>query len=373
MASDDGTAPEGGDATATPKATPTRRAVVVGTGLIGASIGLALRSQGWHVTGRDTDSSRLDAAVDLGAIDAVGEDPAAEITFVATPVAAVADEIRHALGTTAGLVTDVASVKSPLVDLMGDPRYVGGHPMAGSEQEGLGGARADLFMGATWVLTPLPGTDDEAFAAVRAVVKSFGAEVVALAPDQHDRMVAVVSHVPHLAAATLMSLADERSDEHRALLRLAAGGFRDMTRVASGQPAIWPDICAENRTAIVDVLGSFIDELTAVRDVVAAGDRAALMQRLELARAARRNLPTRLAAADNLVEIRLPIADEAGALSRVLLLAAELGVSVADVEIAHSVEGDGGVLVLVVEAEPAGRLVAALEQRGSHPAVVPLS
>lgn len=350
-----------------------RRAVVVGTGLIGASIGLALQAAGWHVTGRDTDANRLAAAMELGAVDAAGDDPAAELTFVATPVAAVAAEVRHALATTSGLVTDVASVKSPLVALMGDPRYVGGHPMAGSEQEGVGGARADLFVGATWVLTPLPGTDDEAFALVRSVVSSFGAEVVALAPAQHDRMVAVVSHVPHLTAATLMSLADERADEHRALLRLAAGGFRDMTRVASGHPAIWPDICAENREAIVDVLGRLIDELAAVKDIVATGDRAALVQRLESARAARRNLPTRLATAEDLVEIRMPIADEAGALARVLLLAAELGVSVADVEIAHSVEGDGGVLVLVVEAAPARRLVTALETTGSSPAVVPLA
>jgi prephenate dehydrogenase len=352
---------------------PRPRAVVVGTGLIGASIGLALRDAGWHVTGRDTDAARLEAALELGAVDAAGEDPDASLTFVATPVSAVAGEVRHALDTTNGLVTDVASVKSPLIGLMGDPRYVGGHPMAGSEQEGVGGARADLFVGATWVLTPLPGTDDETFAAVRSVVSSFGAEVVAVAPAQHDRMVAVVSHVPHLAAATLMSLADERADEHRALLRLAAGGFRDMTRVASGHPAIWPDICAENRDAIVDELGRFIEELSQVRSIVASGDRAALVERLETARAARRNLPTRLAAAEDLVEVRLAIADEAGALARVLLLAAELGVSVADVEIAHSVEGDGGILVLVVEAEPARRLADALESSGSHPAVVPLA
>lgn len=364
---------DGGGSAASDDAASRRRAVVVGTGLIGASIGLALQAAGWHVTGRDTDADRLAAAVAVGAVNATGDDPAAELTFVATPVSAVASEVRHALDTTNGLVTDVASVKSPLVALMGDPRFVGGHPMAGSEQEGPGGARADLFVGATWVLTPLPGTDDDAFAAVRSVVSSFGAEVVALAPDQHDRMVAVVSHVPHLAAATLMSLADERADQHRALLRLAAGGFRDMTRVASGHPAIWPDICAENRNAIVDELGRFITELSVVRDIVATGDRGALVQRLEQARAARRNLPTRLASVDDLVEIRMPIADEAGALARVLLLAAEMGVSVADVEIAHSVEGDGGVLVLVVEAEPARQLVAALEASGSHPLTVPLA
>ena len=185
-------------------------------------------------------------------------------------------------------------------------------------------------------------------------------------------MVAVVSHVPHLAAATLMALADERASEHRALLRMAAGGFRDMTRIASGHPAIWPDICATNRDAIVAALDRYVDELRAVRDIVAVGDREALVTRLETARAARRSLPARLGADADLVEVRLGIADEPGALARVLLQAAELGVSVADVEIAHSVEGPGGVLVLVVEADPATRLVEALGATGAVVNVVPL-
>jgi prephenate dehydrogenase len=355
------------------EAAPERRAMVVGCGLIGGSIGLALRAAGWHVTGRDVDPGRLESALALGAIDAAGDDPLAELTFVATPVTAVPGEVRRALEVTDGLVTDVASVKAPLAELMADPRYVGGHPMAGSEQEGVAGARADLFGGAVWVLTPVPGTDDEAFAAVRSVILSLGAEVVALPPEEHDRMVAVVSHVPHLAAATLMALADERSSEHRALLRLAAGGFRDMTRVASGHPAIWPDICATNRDAIVATLDRYVDELVAVRNVVAAGDRDALVTRLEAARSARRSLPSRLGADAELVEVRLGIADEAGALARVLLQAAELGVSVADVEIAHSMEGEGGVLVLVVEAEPAVRLAEVLARGGAAVNVVPLA
>lgn len=142
-----------------------------------------------------------------------------------------------------------------------------------------------------------------------------------------------------------------------------------MTRVASGHPAIWPDICAENSDAIVDELDSLIDELGAVRNIVAAGDRTALVKRLEQARAARRNLPVGAPRADDLREVRVPIADEAGSLARVLLLAAELGVSVVDVEIAHSLEGAGGVLVLVVEAGPASRLGDALEAQG-FPAVV---
>lgn len=349
------------------------RAQVVGTGLIGTSVALALRAQGWHVTGRDAVDANVTAALDLGALDAVGADPTATITFVCTPVGAVPGEVQGALASTNGLVTDVASVKTPMVELMANPRYVGGHPMAGSEQEGVIGARADLFVGAAWVLTPVPGTDDEAFAVVRSIVSSFGADVVALPPTQHDRMVALVSHVPHLTAATLMSLADERSSEHQALLRLAAGGFRDMTRVASGHPAIWPDICAENADAIVDGLNSLIAELSNVRDIVASGDRAALVIRLEQARAARRSLPVGHGPTDELRELRVPIADEAGALAQVLLLAAELGVSVADVEIAHSVEGAGGVLVLVVAADAAGRLRQALVDRGYHPVVSALS
>ena len=349
-----------------------RRAAVIGTGLIGASIGLALREQGWHVTGRDASAEAEEAARAVGALDAVGDDPNAELTFVATPVAAVATEVERALEAGDGVVTDVASVKAPMSALMDNPRYVGGHPMAGSEQEGAPGARADLFKGAAWVLTPVPGTDDDAFATVRDVVASFGAEVVALLPGDHDQMVAVVSHVPHLTAATLMTLANERSSEHRALLRLAAGGFRDMTRIASGSPAIWPDICATNREAILAELDALIASLGSVREVVAAGDRERLVGLLDAARSARRSLPLGVAGRDDLVEVRLPIADEAGALATVLLRAAEAGVSVADVEIAHSAEGGSGVLVLVVAASDGRRLADVLAEAGERPNVVPL-
>jgi len=352
---------------------PSGRAVIVGTGLIGGSIGLALRAQGWHVSGVDRNETCVARALELGALDVIGEDPDADLTVVATPVGAIADAVRHALGTTHGLVTDVGSVKSPFLDLMGDPRYVGGHPMAGSEQDGVDGARADLFDGATWVLTPVPGTDDASFATLRALVASLGAEPVALAPDRHDRMVALVSHVPHLTAASLMQLADERAEEHRALLRLAAGGFRDMTRIASGHPGIWPDICAENRDAIVEELGHLITALGEVREIVANGERAALTGRLERARLARRNLPARLETTEDLAELRVPIADEAGSAARIFLLAGELDVSIADFEVVHSAEGNAGVLVLVAELDEAVRLRVALTERGEHASVHPLS
>jgi prephenate dehydrogenase len=346
-----------------------RRAQLLGTGLIGGSIGLALRAHGWHVTGRDRDGAMAARAVERGVLDEVGDDPDADLTFVATPVGAVPALVKEALGRTRGLVTDVGSVKTPMLPLMDDGRYVGGHPMAGSELEGVDGARADLFEGATWVLTPTAGTSDEAFTNVRSVISSFGAEVIALPPERHDSMVAVVSHIPHLTAATLMRLADERSTEHRALLRLAAGGFRDMTRIAAGHPGIWPDICSENRDAIVEELDRLVESLTVVRRVVAEGARDELVAMLEQARTARTALPARYSRPDELAELRVPIPDRTGVLAEITTLASELGVSIADIEIAHSSEGPQGVLLLLVEGRVGGRLYDGLVAHGYHPAL----
>lgn len=343
-----------------------RRAVVVGTGLIGGSVGLALRAQGWYVTGRDREPRRSRQALALGAIDSVGEDPEAELTFVATPVGAVAAEVAVALKGP-GVVTDVGSVKTSIMGAIDDPRFVGGHPMAGSEQEGVGGADAELFSGSVWVLTPVAGTDPGAHALVRSVVSSFGAEVVELAPARHDALVAVVSHVPHLTAAALMRLAAGRAEEHGVLLRLAAGGFRDMTRVAAGDPGIWPDICVENASAIVELLQRLEDSLAEVRVQVAGGDHAGLLRTLEHARSARVNLPLRVPDPARMAELRVPVPDRPGVLAEITTLATELAVNIADLEIAHSGEGDAGVVILLVEAAMVERLTAALAGRGYHP------
>ena len=348
------------------------RAVVVGAGLVGGSIGMRLRREGWHVTGRDRDLARASRALALGALDAVGDDPEADVTFVATPVRAVAEEARAALAAGPGLVTDVGSVKASIVDAVADARFVGGHPMAGSEQEGIEGATADLFEGASWVLTPTAGTDAAAYSQVRQIIGTLGAEVVALLPERHDVLVAIVSHVPHLTAATLMRLADTRSEEHRALLRLAAGGFRDMTRIASGHPGIWPDICSDNRAAIIDVLDDLTAALGRMREIVAADDRRGLLDALERARAARVNLPARLRTADDLREVRVPVPDRPGVLADVTTLATDLDVNIVDLEIAHSTEGAQGVLILLVEDSAVALLRGALLARGYRASVHPI-
>jgi prephenate dehydrogenase len=236
--------------------------------------------------------------------------------------------------------------------------------MAGSEQVGLRGADPGLFEGAVWVLTPTPATDLESFDRLKSVVMSLGADVLVLSPADHDRLVAVVSHVPHLVAATLMNTASAGAEQDGALLRLAAGGFRDMTRVAAGHPGIWPDICAENAVPIVDALDALVADLTAMRDRVAASDRDALLGLLQQASAARRNLPARFARPDHLAELRIPVPDRAGVLAEITSLAADAGIGIYDIEIAHSAEGPRGVLILVVDSAEAETLAVAVESQG---------
>lgn len=349
-----------------------QRASIIGLGLVGGSIGLALRGAGWHVTGIDVDGATAARAVDAGVLDATGLDPEAAVTFVAVPVGSIPTEARRALAETSGVVSDVGSVKASVVAAVDDARFVGGHPMAGSEQLGLDGATTTLFEGAVWVLTPTAGTNSDHYATVSAVVRLLGAEVVALEPARHDTLVAVVSHVPHLTAAALMGIADERASEHAALLRLAAGGFRDMTRVASGNPTIWPDICSENGVAIVEVIDQLSDELARLRAMVANGDRDALLATLDRAQAARRNLPSRVVRPAEVVEVRIPVPDRDGVIAEVATLASDLSINIADIEVFHSIEGDRGVLILLVDTPRAEAFREGLTARGYRPSIIPL-
>jgi prephenate dehydrogenase len=347
----------------------TRRAGVVGLGLIGGSIGLALRQAGWFVTGTDLDEPTTARALALGAIDAIGIDPSATVTFVATPVGAAPAVAREVLATTSGAVTDVGGVKASVVAAVDDPRFVGGHPMAGSELVGVEGADGDIFRNAAWVLTPTARTDPAAFASVHAAVAAMGADVVAVGPGEHDAIVAVVSHVPHLTAASLMAVADGHARDREApLLRLAAGGFRDMTRIAAGATGIWPDVCEENAAAITAVLDELLAQLTSVRAVVSGHRRGDLVELLERARAARLALPARSARpAGEVVELRVPVPNREGVLADVTTLATTLGVNIEALETADVTEHERGLIVMVVAADAGQRLRDALSARGYRP------
>jgi prephenate dehydrogenase len=348
------------------------RAFIVGLGLIGSSVGFALRAQGWFVSGVDIDATRAARALELGAVDHLGEDLGAAIGIIATPVASIAQLAKSFLDNALCdevIVTDVGSVKAPIVASFDHPRFVGGHPLAGSEQEGPDGADRDIFVGSTWVLTPTAQTDPAAFAKISSLVASFGAEVVALPPDRHDALVAVISHLPHLTAANLMVLASDALVDRSVLLRLAAGGFRDMTRIAAGDPAIWPDIFRDNKGAVLDVLDALLSRLHEARRMVESDDRDGLVAVLERAKSARRNLPPRVARPESLVEMRVPVLDRPGSLAEVTTVLGELAVNIFDLEIAHSAEGARGVLVLSIDSESSEAARAALGARGYRPAM----
>lgn len=342
---------------------------VVGVGLIGGSIGLGLKAKGWRVGVLDLNPIVEQEAVSRGAADQVGLEPSAAVTVVAAPVGAIPELVARALAETSGVVTDVGSAKAEVCSAVDDPRFIGGHPMAGSDQDGIAGARADLFADAMWVLTPGQTTSETAFSTVRSLARALGAESIALPAAVHDELVALVSHVPHLTSAALMNLADSTSVEHRALLRLAAGGFRDMTRISAGRPSIWPDICMANQGAIVAGLDRLIAALAQARNLVSQGDRQGLYELLDTARTARQNLPVGYDQVDKASELAVPIPDRPGEIAAIATLAAELDVNILDLEISHSGEGHQGVMTLVVDSVLGERLVGGLMARGYRPSL----
>jgi prephenate dehydrogenase len=344
-----------------------RRAHVVGLGLIGSSVALALGAAGWEVTGWDLDDATLERARDAAVIR--GPAPGAEhdLIVVATPAGAVAEVANQMLAGSTNprlIVTDVAGVKSSIVDAVADPRFLGGHPMAGSEQRGLGGASADLFRGCTWVLTPTRRTLPETYSTLHGVLREIGASVVAIDAHDHDRLVALASHVPHLLAGALMNEATKAAEDDPVLLQLAAGGFRDMTRIAAGDPTIWPDILFENRDAIDQTLESLQERLETLRQALGAGRRATIESSLQSASIARRQLPGRALSSDNLAYLRVAVSDRPGVLANVTMAASELAVNIYDIEIAHGIERAGGTLLLAVDATQAQLLAAALGELG---------
>jgi prephenate dehydrogenase len=343
------------------------RAHVIGLGLIGASLAQALTRAGWRVTGSDADPAVAALAADSGFVLGPQAHEQSALVVVATPAGAVAD-VAHQVLTRfedpALIVTDVAGVKSSIVAEVDDPRFLGGHPMAGSEQRGLGGARGDLFVGCTWVLTPTDRTSPATYGRLHGVLRGIGANVVAVSAGDHDRLVALASHVPHLLAGALMNEAALAAQADAVLLQLAAGGFRDMTRVAAGDPAIWPDVLFENRGAIVETMRSLEQRLTSLRGALEAGQRDVIAQNLHTASVARRQLPGRALSTENLAYLRVAVSDQPGVLASVTVAASELLVNIYDIEIAHGIEGVGGTLLLAVDAAQADLLGGALEARG---------
>ena len=356
------------------------RVAIIGTGLVGASLGLALGRVddvtdvvGWDVSARELAVAVQRGAVSRGAASAAEAAGDADVVVLAVPVSAVpamAAEVGAVMAP-GSILTDVSSVKANIVEAMEagareGVHVIGGHPMAGSHEAGAAHASADLFVGATYLLTPTLTTDPDAYRRLHALVAAVGARPLAVDPSHHDLLVAVVSHLPQLAATTLMNLAADRArEEHAGLLLLAAGGFRDATRVAASDPDLWLDICDQNRDAIVAVLDDYRERIGALRSVVALGDAVSLRQVLGDARAARRGLPGKETATGALVELHIPIPDRPGVLAEVTTTVGAAGVNIEDLGIQHAPEGGQGVLRLaIIGFKPAGVARDALESLG---------
>ena len=340
-----------------------RRAHVVGLGLIGASVALALGSTSWTVTGEDLIEETVEAALDSDIIVGGKFSDEHTLVVVATPAGSVADLVNETLRSASNpglIVTDVAGVKSAIVADVHDPRFLGGHPMTGSELRGLKGARADLFQGCNWVLTPTDATQPVVYSTLHGILREIGANVVAVSAEDHDRLVALASHVPHLLAGALMNEAAEAAEQDAVLLQLAAGGFRDMTRIAAGDPTIWPDVLFENHVAITRTLEALEARLDELREALAHNQRSAVERSLKTASEARRQLPGRALSSENLSYIRVVISDQPGSLATVTKAASELLINIYDIEIAHGIEGLGGTLLLAVDAQQAETLSDAL-------------
>jgi prephenate dehydrogenase len=333
------------------------RATLLGTGLIGSSIGIGLRGLGWTVVGWDPSRLAMAGASAVGAIEreAPSEDDAlegADLLVLAGPPIAIEQKLKSL--DTEVVVTDVAGVKSPMVaaarHLHG---YVGGHPMAGRETSGPGGASGSLFRGATWILT-VDGVASEPLEFVERLIAQLGALPLRMGAEEHDAAVAAVSHLPQVVASALVN----RVARHPSALDLAAGGFRDLTRIALSDPAWWSDVLVENRGALSPLLRQLSEDLGVWADRLDAADAEQVGAEMLAARSARRSLAAPVAA------VGVVLDDRPGEIARVGHALESSGVDLRDLQLRHATHGGGGVLTLSVRAAEAGRLRAALTSEG---------
>jgi prephenate dehydrogenase len=349
------------------------RLAIVGTGLIGASVGLAARGAGVpDVRGWDVDAEALAVAADRGAVETAGslEEAVAdaELALVAAPVAALPAQVAAVLQASgeATTVTDVGSTKGLIAQAVSHGRFIGGHPVCGSEAHGPAHASAELFRGATWFLTPDARTDPERYRRLHGFVSSLGAVPIAVDPEAHDRLVALTSHLPHALANVLLNQAGaSRIDGHEPLAA-AGGSLRDMTRVAGANPRIWVDIFLDNAEAVAAALAEHRNRVEQVERALAEGDAGFLARWIAEASGNRRRL---LADAyeqpGELQRIRVHVPDRPGVLAGITQALGAERINIEDFELQHLSRERGGTLTLLVGGEDeAARAAAILEAQG---------
>jgi prephenate dehydrogenase len=359
------------------------RIAVVGTGLIGASVGLAARRAGVaQVAGYDPDERALAVAVERGAVDEPAATleaavEAADLAVVAAPVAQLATQVAAVLAGSGErcTVTDVGSTKVAACDAArGSERFIGGHPVCGAETRGPEHASAELFEGATWFLTPLPQSDPDRYRSVHGFVSRLGAVPVAVDPDAHDRLVALTSHLPHALANVLVNQAGSTRVEGHEPLAAAGGSLRDMTRVAGANPRIWVDIFLDNAGALRDALAEHRRRVEQLESALEHGDAGFLARWIgEAAGNRRRMLAQAFDDPGALQRLRVHVPDRPGTLAGITQALGAERINIEDFELRHVSPERGGVLtILVAGEEQAARAARLLEAQGYAAVVSPV-
>jgi prephenate dehydrogenase len=355
---------------------------VIGTGLIGASIGLAAKRGGATVAGYDEDAATAEVAAERGAVDSVGSTVGealdeAELAVVAVPVSHLAAQVRAVLAESGDgcTVTDVGSTKAAICAAAGEsPRFIGGHPVCGSEARGPEHASADLFDGATWFLSPLPQSEPDRYRLVHGFVAGLGATPVAVDPRAHDRLVALTSHLPHVLANVLVNQAGATRIDGHEPLSSAGGSLRDMTRVAGANPRIWVDIFLDNAEALRGALADHRRGLEQVEAALDAGDAGFLARWIGEAALNRRGMITE-AYGDpgQLQRLRVHVPDRPGVLAGITQALGAERINIEDFELHHRSPERGGTLSVLVSGEAeAERAAALLEAQGYGVVVSPV-
>jgi prephenate dehydrogenase len=359
------------------------RLALVGTGLIGASVALAAKQAdaGTIVSAWDPDPDALAVATARGAVDAPAGSAEeavadAQLVVVAAPIAQLPHAVEQVLQASNGAtVTDVGSTKASVCAAAGSSeRFVGGHPIAGAEARGPEHAKAELFEGATWFLTPLAATDPARYRLVHGFVASLGAVPVAVDPNAHDRLVALTSHVPHVLANLIVNHAGASKIDGHEPLAAAGGSLRDMTRVAGANPRIWVDIFLENRDAIREALAEHRRSVERVETALAAEDADFIARWIAEAAANRhRMLEREYPDPGNLQRLRVRVPDRPGVLAGITQALGAERINIEDFELHHHSPERGGVLEILIGGESeAQRAATLLESQGYGVVVSPV-
>ncbi len=328
---------------------------MLGVGLIGGSVGLAAREHldGAEVIGFGRSAERLGRAIELGAIDSAAgslEEAAdgADACFCCAPVGALQAQVESALSAApAGcVVTDVGSVKHDLVERVADERFVGGHPIAGAETAGVEHARADLFQGAVWYLTPSEASSGILYERLHRLVAGLGAHPVAIDAKSHDSLLAAVSHLPHVMANVLVAQAAGRGELPR-----VGPSFRDATRVAGANSEIWTDIYIANREAIAYEIEATALRLRAAAEILRGGDPERVTAWNEEAAADRRRLLDADSAEGAVHELRITVPNRPGIVAQVALALGKAGVNIVDLALAPASDMRTGAITLWIAGE----------------------